>query len=76
MRNVENVIEERLKYQSTQRKLEQNFGVQFDSVTGIKGKTFLQKFDEWNPKKQNQFFVLIGGRANFKNTKSYIRSLT
>jgi hypothetical protein len=75
MRDVENVIEERLKYQSTQRKLEQDFGVRIDSVKGIKGKTFLRKFDRWEPKKQNQFFVLVGGRANFKNTKIYIKSL-
>ena len=75
MRDLENVIEERLKYQSTQRKLEQNFGVSIDSVGGIKEGVFLKKFTNWDDKKKNQFFVLIGGRANFDNTKDYIKSL-
>ena len=70
-----NVIRERLKYQSTQKKLEENFGISINSIGKIKGCAFLKAFESWTCKKQNQFFVLLGGRANFDDTKKYIKSL-
>jgi len=75
MKNMGNVIGERLKYQSTQKKLEENFGVSINSICKIKENAFLKNFKSWTDKKQNQFFVLVGGRANFDQTKNYIKSL-
>ena len=75
MHGVEVVILRRTGLQSTRRKLETEFGVSNCSLKYIKSKDFRMKFLNWNESKKNSFYVTIGGRANFNNTKKFLKGV-
>lgn len=68
---ISKIINARLKLQSTIRSLEQDFGVRAD-FKYLTSDSFLSVYKTWDQSKQNKFLVVLGGRVNFKQTKSII----
>ncbi len=70
---IEDVISQRLKLQSTQKILENDFGIKdFSKSTII---NFITNLKTYTDKERQKFIITIGGPANFKKTKSYLESL-
>lgn len=71
---IEDVINQRLKMQSTQNLLEKEFGIkEFSKGTVV---TFVTSDLKNLPEnKQKRFILTLGGPANYKKTLSFIESL-
>lgn len=71
--NIANVIEQRLKLQSTQRNLESQFDMYIPSIRYLKGVTEI--FNSWDSDKKDSFIKLIGGRTNYQDTLNFLQNL-
>jgi hypothetical protein len=67
---IVNVISTRLGMQSTQRSLEQEFGVNLPDISALK--SYIYTMDNWDKAERNKFIKLVGGTANFKKTQEYL----
>ena len=75
MSEVEIVIMRRANLQSIEHDLERKFGVRSLSLVYLKSNKFKGEFPKWDKSKQNSFYVTLGGRANFNNTKRYLEGI-
>lgn len=70
--NIEDVIKANLDVQSVQRTLRDKFGLiksSFDVLTNTK---YISNYLNWPEDKKKEFIITIGGKVNFKKTKSFI----
>ena len=75
MQGVEGVILQRTCLQSIRKELETEFGVSDYSLSYIKSEDFKSRFLHWDDSKKNSFYVTLGGRANFSNTKKFLKRI-
>ena len=69
---IETIIQQRLKLQSTIAMLSNDFGVKPD-LKYICSKLFYDgKYSGWEQTKKNQFIVALGGKANFNKTRNFL----
>lgn len=71
----EAIIGANLEMQTIQRDLKFNFGFNSLKVEEINSPKVLNKYLNWDDQKKKDFIIKIGGKANFKKTKSFIESL-
>lgn len=72
--DIESVIRQRLKLQSTQREL-QHFGIFDNEFHYITRPTTLLAFEKWEVDKQKNFIRILGGPAFYNITFSYLNKL-
>lgn len=72
---IEQVMKERLKYQSTTRALENYLGIVAFDFNYFTKPSFLDTYKTWPLNKQTQFLTIIGGKTNVKETKNYFENL-
>lgn len=72
--STESIISANLDLQTTQRELKFKFGFNSLKLEDISSEKVLNRYINWDEQKRNEFLVKIGGRANFKKTKSFIES--
>lgn len=70
---IESIINARLKLQSTQKALFEEFGLHISGLNYLK--TVAESFHQWDKDKQKQFAFIIGGRTNLKYTFNYLNNL-
>ena len=70
--NIQSVIKERLKLQSTQKALEADFALSNLSVEKILSSSMQQNLQGWDERKRKRFVQLVGGRAYVKETQEYL----
>jgi len=70
--NVEDVIKANLETQSVQRALKEKFGLLKSSFEVLTNTRYISNYLIWPKEKQKDFIVTIGGKVNFKKTKSFI----
>lgn len=68
--NIEYIIKQRLKLQSTVNALAE-YGFEPD-LQYFCSKEFYEIYSKWDQTKQNKFIVLLGGKVNFSKTKNLI----
>jgi hypothetical protein len=66
--NIESVILQRIKLQSTQRLLQQKFGITSYNIKSLK---VLAQNSKWTDKEKKLFLNIVGGRNYLKFTESY-----
>lgn len=69
MNNVEVVINQRLKLQSTETQLREVFNIKDVSNLYTEAK---KNFINWDENKQKKFIILLGGKLNFNKTKEFL----
>jgi hypothetical protein len=72
--NIEDTIKMNLCTQSAQKVLKDKFGLfnyNFDTIFSTK---YIANYLKWNEQKQKEFIIIIGGKVNFKKTKSLIEN--
>lgn len=72
--NLENVINQRLKLQTTQRQLAE-YGIELSSAQGLKSARFAKTWNKLEEKQQWSLINIIGGYANRKITTEYLREI-
>jgi hypothetical protein len=70
--SVEDVIKANLETQSVQRALKEKFGLLKSSFDVLTNTRYISNYLIWSKDKQKDFIVTIGGKVNFKKTKSFI----
>jgi hypothetical protein len=70
--NIEDVIKANLETQSVQRALKEKFGLLKSSFDVLINTKYISNYIKWPEDKQKDFIVTIGGKVNFKKTKSFI----
>jgi hypothetical protein len=70
--SVEDVIKANLETQSVQRALKEKFGLLKSSFEVLTNTRYISNYLIWPKEKQKDFIVTIGGKVNFKKTKSFI----
>lgn len=71
--NIELVIAERLKLQSTQKKINELMGCTYDiSISAIKSLSFMDKLKSFDTQKQKSIIITLGGHANLQKTTNYL----
>lgn len=72
MVNIEYIIEQRLKMQSTQKYLKDKFSLSINNIGQLKESGIKNKYSTWSENKQSDFIKIIGGPRFFKITKNFI----
>jgi hypothetical protein len=72
--NIENVIRQRLSLQTTQRTLNEEFGVIWGANLDVVKLVAKSKYKNWPEYHQKKFLKTLGG-INARETKSYIDNL-
>jgi len=75
MSHIENVIESRLKLQSTQKELRTNFGADIGTIGQLKHSKILDEYTIFDVTKQRKLINILGGKANFPVTKRYLEEI-
>lgn len=70
--NIEDVIKANLETQSVQRTLKEKFGLLKSSFDVLTNTRYISNYLKWPEEKRKEFIVAIGGKVNFKKTKSFI----
>jgi hypothetical protein len=70
--NIEEVIKANLDVQSVQRKLRNEFGLIKSSFDVLTNSKYISNYLNWPEEKKKEFIITIGGKVNFKKTKSFI----
>ena len=70
--NVEDVIKANLETQSVQRALKEKFGLLKSSFDVLTNTRYMSNYSTWPEEKRKEFIITIGGKVNFKKTKSFI----
>jgi hypothetical protein len=69
---IEDVIKANLETQSVQRALKEKFGLLKSSFDVLTNTRYISNYLRWPEDKRKDFIVTIGGKVNFKKTKSFI----
>ena len=69
--DIENIIEQRLALQSTEKALSANFGIKDNRIV-LDRRTLYHVLNRMDATKKKKFLSLIGGPANYKRTEKYI----
>lgn len=69
--DIEDVIKSNLSLQSISRTLESDFGFKNLEFNNVINKS-LKCYQTWSQDKKDKFIKTIGGKANFKKTKTYL----
>lgn len=70
--SIEDVIKANLEIQSVQRTLKEKFGLLKSSFDVLTNDRYISNYLRWPDEKKKEFIVTIGGKVNFKKTKSFI----
>lgn len=70
--SIEDVIKANLEVQSVQRTLKEKFGLLKSSFDVLTNTRYISNYLMWPDEKKKEFIVTIGGKVNFKKTKSFI----
>jgi len=71
--NIVNIIEQRIKLQSTARAIEA-FGVKFVNVKFFNSNDFKKLYNSWDDSKKKNFLITLGGKTNLNQTKTFIEN--
>ena len=70
--NIEDVIRANLDTQSVQKTLREKFGLLKSSFDVLTNSRYISNYLVWPEDKKKEFILTIGGKVNFKKTKSFI----
>lgn len=70
--NIEDIIKANLDVQSVQRVLRNRFGLLKSSFDVLTNSKYIVNYLNWPEDKRKEFIITIGGKVNFKKTKSFI----
>lgn len=68
---IEWVIQQRLKMQTNQKILTEEFRIPLNIIFKPE---ILDFYDTWDEEKKNKFIEIVGGKINFNRTKSFLES--
>jgi hypothetical protein len=71
--NIQYVIDSRLKMQSVQRYMIENFGIDMESCNDLN--KFSSKIKSLNEKQMSKFIRNLGGPVNINKTKEFINTI-
>lgn len=69
---IEDVIKANLDTQTVQRALKNKFGLLKSSFDTVFSNKYISYYNTWPEDKRKEFIITIGGKANFRKTKSFI----
>ena len=70
--NIGSIIKERLKLQSTQKALENEFSLRNPSYERVTSSVLKDTIKSWDKRKQRKFIQLVGGCAYVKETGNFL----
>jgi hypothetical protein len=70
--SIEDVIKANLETQSVQKTLKEKFGLLKSSFDVLTNSRYISNYLVWPEDKKKEFILTIGGKVNFKKTKSFI----
>ena len=72
--NIEYIIEQRMKLQSTVRTLE-SFGIKIFNLKFFNSKEFKKNYNSWGDSTKKSFLIALGGKANMEKTRQFIEKI-
>jgi len=72
--NIEETIKMNLSTQTAQAILKNKFGLFNYNFETIFNSNYISNYLKWNEDKKKEFIITIGGKVNFKKTKSLIEN--
>lgn len=70
--NLEDTIKMNLTTQTAQKILKEKFGLFNSDFETIFNSKYIKNYLKWSEEKRKQFIITLGGKVNFKKTKSFI----